>query len=46
MSGLTSQPSIGAIVGSVKGTALDTGMDSRQLTAINEYWEQVMDGCS
>lgn len=41
MSGLTSQPSMGAIVGSLKGTSLDTGMDTRQITALNEYWEEV-----
>ena len=40
MSGLTSQPSMGAIVGSLQGTALDTKLDLEQLTAINEYWEE------
>ena len=39
MSGLTSQPSMGAVVGSLRGTALDTGMDFEQMVAINEYWE-------
>ncbi len=39
MSGLTSQPAMGAVVGSLRGTALDTGMDFEQMTAINEYWE-------
>ena len=39
MSGLTSQPSMGAIVGSLSGTALDTGIDMVKMTAINDYWE-------
>jgi pyruvate carboxylase len=39
MSGLTSQPSMGAIVGSLANSSLDTGVDLHQLTAINEYWE-------
>lgn len=40
MSGLTSQPSMGAIVGSLRGTELDTGLNMDQVTAINEYWEE------
>lgn len=41
MSGLTSQPSLGALVGSLRGTHLDTGLNTKQMTAINEYWEDV-----
>jgi pyruvate carboxylase len=40
MSGLTSQPSMGAIVGSLRGTPLDTGVDFSQMNVINEYWEE------
>ncbi|KAI8893548.1 hypothetical protein BC833DRAFT_531652 [Globomyces pollinis-pini] len=41
MSGLTSQPSLGAIVGAVKGTELDTGLDQEHIYSINSYWEQI-----
>jgi pyruvate carboxylase len=40
MSGLTSQPSMGAVVASLKGTTLDTGIDLNQISKINDYWEQ------
>lgn len=40
MSGLTSQPSMGAVVASLKGTPLDTGVDLNEMSAINDYWEQ------
>ena len=40
MSGLTSQPSMGAVVASLQGTKLDTGIDMRQMAQINDYWEQ------
>ena len=40
MSGLTSQPSMGALVGALQGTKLDTGLRMDQMTAINEYWEE------
>ena len=40
MSGTTSQPSIGAIVASTQGTALDTGLSLRGVQALNEYWEE------
>lgn len=39
MSGLTSQPSMGALVSSLKGTQYDTGINAAELNAINEYWE-------
>ena len=40
MSGTTSQPSLGAIVASTTGTSLDTGLDLKQVQALNEYWEE------
>lgn len=40
MSGMTSQPSMGAIVAALHGTSLDTGFDLQQLELINDYWEQ------
>jgi len=40
MSGLTSQPSMGAVVASLRGTPLDTGVDMRKMSAVNDYWEQ------
>jgi hypothetical protein len=39
MSGLTSQPNMGAIVGSLAGTDLDTGIDPRLLLKLSNYWE-------
>jgi pyruvate carboxylase len=39
MSGLTAQPSMGAIVAALKGTELDTGLDLQALDEINGYWE-------
>ena len=41
MSGMTSQPSIGAIAANLKGTELDTGLDMKQITPLNTYWENV-----
>jgi len=41
MSGLTSQPSLGAIVANVRGTDLDTGIDVTKIGALNTYWENV-----
>ena len=41
MSGMTSQPSIGAIVGSLEGTNWDTGLDTSELRAIDSYWAQL-----
>lgn len=40
MSGSSSQPSLGAIVASTAGTELDTGLDLKQVQALNEYWEE------
>lgn len=39
MSGLTSQPNMGAIVNALAGTPLDTGIDPKQLLVLNNYWE-------
>jgi pyruvate carboxylase len=41
MSGMTSQPSLGAIVANLKGTDLDTGIDMASLPELNSYWENV-----
>ncbi|KAI8927220.1 hypothetical protein BC831DRAFT_453220 [Entophlyctis helioformis] len=41
MSGVTSQPSMGAIVGALSGSPLDTGIPLEHVQAINSYWEQV-----
>jgi pyruvate carboxylase len=41
LSGMTSQPSIGAVVSSLQGTKFDTGLDPHQLRAIDSYWAQV-----
>ncbi len=41
MSGLTSQPSLGAFVASLQGTQLDTNIDVSQLSILNSYWEQM-----
>lgn len=38
MSGLTSQPSMGAIVNSLAGTELDTGIDPRHMLTLSNYW--------
>jgi len=39
MSGLTSQPSIGGLVGSLADTPQDTGLNPAHLTELNNYWE-------
>ena len=41
MSGLTSQPSLGAIVANMRGTTLDTGIDMSSIAPLNNYWENV-----
>jgi pyruvate carboxylase len=43
LSGLTSQPSLGAIVANFKGTEKDTMIDTDLLTPLNSYWESVRD---
>lgn len=40
MSGMTSQPSMGAIVASLQGTDLDTGFNLKDLSEYSAYWEQ------
>lgn len=40
MSGMTSQPSMGAIVAALKGTELDTGLDQSNISKYSAYWEQ------
>ncbi|TKA71877.1 Pyruvate carboxylase [Friedmanniomyces simplex] len=41
MSGMTSQPSIGAIIASLEGGDLDPGLDAHNLRQIDHYWAQV-----
>jgi pyruvate carboxylase len=40
MAGLTSQPSMGALIGSTQGTPLDTGLDMPKILKLNTFWEQ------
>ncbi|XP_026272548.1 pyruvate carboxylase, mitochondrial isoform X1 [Frankliniella occidentalis] len=40
MSGMTSQPSMGAVVASLQGTKLDTGYDLSDISKYSAYWEQ------
>lgn len=40
MSGITSQPSMGAIVASLQGSANDTGIELPKVTEYSAYWEQ------
>ncbi|EMC91496.1 hypothetical protein BAUCODRAFT_28589 [Baudoinia panamericana UAMH 10762] len=41
MSGMTSQPSLGAIVASLEGSEHDPGLDAHHLRQIDGYWAQV-----
>jgi pyruvate carboxylase len=41
MSGLTSQPSLNAVVESLRFSPRDTGIDPAALTEISRYWEEV-----
>ncbi|KAE8147050.1 carbamoyl-phosphate synthase L chain, ATP binding domain-containing protein [Aspergillus avenaceus] len=41
MSGMTSQPSIGAILASLEGTEQDTGLNLAHVRAIDTYWAQL-----
>ena len=41
MSGLTSQPAMGAIVYNFAGTPLDTGIDIDEMQHLTDYWELV-----
>jgi len=40
MSGMTSQPSMGAIVAALEGTELDTGISLKAVSELSNYWEQ------
>ncbi|XP_042882982.1 pyruvate carboxylase, mitochondrial-like isoform X2 [Penaeus japonicus] len=40
MSGMTSQPSMGAVVASLMGDKLDTGMNLGDISQYSAYWEQ------
>lgn len=40
MSGMTSQPSMGAIVASLQGSNLDTGFNLNDVSEYSAYWEQ------
>jgi pyruvate carboxylase len=40
MAGLTSQPTMSAVVAALKGTARDTSLSDSAILALNGYWEQ------
>lgn len=40
LSGLTSQPSLGALVASTTGSEFDTGISLTDANVLNEYWEE------
>lgn len=46
MSGLTSQPSMGAVVAALRGTPLDTGVDLERIAPLNDYWEECRGLCA
>ena len=41
LSGLTSQPSLNAVVAALQGTERDTGLDLNRLQQLTDYWEDV-----
>lgn len=41
MSGMTSQPSIGAILASLEGTEAETGLDAHAIRHLDAYWAQL-----
>lgn len=41
MSGLTSQPALNSVVEAMQHTKRDTGFDTKQLQAIDDYWQSV-----
>jgi len=43
MSGLTSQPSLNAVVESLRFTPRDTGVDHQALIDVSRYWDEVRD---
>ncbi|MDQ3033857.1 MAG: pyruvate carboxylase [Myxococcota bacterium] len=40
MAGLTSQPTMSAVVGALAGTTRDTSLDVQSIRSLNAYWEQ------
>ncbi|KAL8914612.1 MAG: hypothetical protein Q9171_000793 [Xanthocarpia ochracea] len=41
MSGMTSQPSVGALLASLEGTGLEPGLNNAHVRAIDTYWAQL-----
>ena len=41
LSGLTSQPNLGSVVGALRGQERDPGLDAVQIRAFSDYWEGV-----
>ncbi len=41
MAGLTSQPSMDAVVAALEGTPRDTGLDGRRIQELSDYWADV-----
>ena len=41
MSGMTSQPSVGALLASLEGTGLEPGLNTHHVRAIDTYWAQL-----
>ncbi|CAF9906421.1 MAG: pyruvate carboxylase [Heterodermia speciosa] len=41
MSGMTSQPSVGALLASLEGTGLEPGLDVHHVRALDHYWAQL-----
>ena len=41
MSGMTSQPSVGALLASLEGTGLEPGINGQHVRAIDTYWAQL-----
>lgn len=41
LSGMTSQPSINAIMASLEGTGLEPGLDARSVRGLDVYWQQL-----
>lgn len=41
LSGMTSQPSVGAVLASLEGTDLDPGLNVHHVRAIDTYWSQL-----
>jgi pyruvate carboxylase len=41
LSGMTSQPSIGAVLASLEGTQYDSGLNGHNVRALDQYWSQL-----